>query len=70
MGDQGGSEQQPTAAAAAPSMDSVQTLKFPPLAVFDGPEEKFEDFEFKLKVAFECDVSERDECVKEFGGSG
>jgi len=49
MGDQSGSEQQPTAAAGVPSMDSVQTLKFPPPSVFDGSEDKFEDFEFKLK---------------------
>ena len=49
MGDQSDSEQQPTAAAAVPSMDSVQTLKFPPPTVFDGSEDKFEDFGFKLK---------------------
>ena len=49
MGDQTGSEQQPTAAAAVPSMDSVQTLKFPPPSVFDGSEDKFEDVGFKLK---------------------
>ena len=49
MGADGDSEQQPTAAAAVPSMDSVQTLKFPPPSAFDGSEDKFEDFEFKLK---------------------
>ena len=50
MGDHAQASEQPsTAATAVPMMDSVQTLKFPPPGIFDGSEEKFEDFEFKLK---------------------
>ena len=49
MGDQSDSEQQPIATAAVPSLNAVQTLRFPPPDVFDGSEDKFDEFEFKMK---------------------
>ena len=36
------------ATAAVPSLN-VQTLKFPPPDVFDGSEDKFDEFEFNMK---------------------
>ena len=49
MGEHSDSEQQPRAPAAVPSTDLTQTLRFPPPDVFDGSEDQFEEFEFKMK---------------------
>ena len=37
------------ATAVVPNMDAVQTLEFPPPDVFDGSDDKFDEFEFDMK---------------------
>ena len=44
-----GSDELPMATPTFPSMDAVQTWKVPPPDAFDGSEDDFDEFEFKLK---------------------